>query len=211
MNLFQRKDRSYSTGTLHIGDSAIAERISFLGLTADDLGVVASWASECRQALPVVSERFYAAITRSAGARGVLEKHSSIAKQRPAMERYLSSLFDGKIDDAWIAVRVHVGKRHDDIDLDCMFYFGGYEVLRDSFGRAVESAGASRADLRRFNDSFARLLYADAALTLNALMLSRSARVAKACDQQAVIAKFVESMGGTVHRMAEQDLTALMY
>ena len=140
MKLFQRREREYKSGRLDVSDAGIAERLTFLGLTPQDLGVVATWAEECRAALPQVSERFYEGVTRSAGARGLLEKHTSVAKQRPAMERYLSSLFDGRIDDAWLAVRTHVGKRHDDIDLDCMFYFGGYEVLRDAFGRAVESA-----------------------------------------------------------------------
>ena len=138
---FGRKERTYKPGSIALSEPRIVERLTFLGLTPEDVGVVASWADECRKALPKVSERFYEAVTKSASTNGLLHKHTTVPKMRPNMERYLSSLFDGRIDDAWVSVRNHVGKRHDEIDLDCMFYFGGYEVLRDSFGRAVEAAG----------------------------------------------------------------------
>ncbi len=207
---FGRKERTYKPGSIALSEPRIVERLTFLGLTPEDVGVVASWADECRKALPKVSERFYEAVTKSASTNGLLHKHTTVPKMRPNMERYLSSLFDGRIDDAWVSVRNHVGKRHDEIDLDCMFYFGGYEVLRDSFGRAVEAAGATKAELRRFNDSFARLLYADAALTLNALMASRAASILKETDQKDVIMRFVDAMGTTVTRVSERDLTARM-
>ncbi|MDX2050979.1 MAG: globin-coupled sensor protein [Polyangiaceae bacterium] len=209
MGLFRKAERQYLRGTVRISNTEIFERLQFLGLTEEDVGVVATWAEVCRAALPGVSTAFYDAVNRTNGARSVLEKHTTVAKQRPVIERYLSTLFDGRIDDEWIAFRQHVGRRHDDINLDTMYYFGGYEILRASFAAAVEAAGATPVEFRRFQNAFARLLYADSAITINSLMASRAARIeVLSQSQQTKMAGFVESVANTVQQISEGDLTA---
>ncbi len=209
MTFWERRERSYAAGTIQISDAKIAERLSFLGLTSEDLGVVATWGEVCKRSLRLVSERFYTAVMQSAGTRQILQKHTSVEKQRPVIERYLSTLFDGRVDDTWIAFRLHVGRRHDQIDLDCMYYFGGYEILRHELGAAVAAAGATRAEQRRFNDAFARLLYADSALTLNALMDARLARTKElGRAQHERTQSFVSRVNAAMQRIARNDLTA---
>ncbi|MBL9028407.1 MAG: globin-coupled sensor protein [Myxococcales bacterium] len=186
----------------------MTERISFLGLTAEDVGVVATWAPVCRKVLPKVSEAFYAAVMRASGARRVLEQHTTVDRQRPVIERYLGTLFEGRIDDDWLKFRVHVGKRHDAINLDSMYYFGGYEILRHGFTDAVAQS-ATDAELMRFRDSFIRLLYFDSAVTLNALMDSRLARNEELAAKQLETSNaFVSKVSEAVQRVADSDLTA---
>jgi methyl-accepting chemotaxis protein len=209
MGLFTRAERSYPNGTIRVSDEGLRARLGFIGLNEVDLGVVQAWGEVCRNALPAVTKAFYAAVTGTAATRRVLEKHTTAAKQRPVMARYLATLFDGRIDDAWIQLRLHVGKRHDQIDLDCMFYFGGYERVRAGFAAAVKEGGATPNELARFCDALGRLLFADAAITLNALMESRAVKLARSERlERERFGLFIAAVKQTVGEMAGGDLTA---
>ena len=209
MGLFSRAPRSYPIGTIRVSDEGLRARLSFIGLNAADLGVVQAWGEVCRKALPAVSQAFYSAVLGTGATRKVLEKHTTVAKQKPVIERYLGTLFDGCIDDAWIQLRLQVGKRHDEIDLDCMFYFGGYERVRAGFTEAVNAAGATPEELTLFREALGRLLFADAAMTLNALMESRAVKLARAeRSERERFGIFLGAVKQTVGDIAGGDLTA---
>ena len=61
---------SIPPGTLAVSDPGVRERIAFLGLTAEDLGVMLRWAPPCRQHIDRVLDAFYAHVVANASASG---------------------------------------------------------------------------------------------------------------------------------------------
>ena len=193
------------TGTITLSDAAIRERIAFIGLTECDLSVIAAWRSECDAELNRLVDEFYGHIHGTRETWAVIEKFTTVERQRPLLSRYVLSMFQGRIDDTYIAYRRHVGLAHDRIDLESNWYVAMYEVIRRVLDEAVTAAGATPAERREFSEALSRLIQVDIALVVTALTDSRRDRIVA---EHREAASFVDAMGTALGRVAERDLTA---
>jgi len=149
-----------------------------------------------------VVDAFYGTIQRKPGAYAVIQKHTSIERQRPMLTRYLQTLITGRVDDEFVSYRTRVGQIHDHIDLDSHYYMGMYEVLRRESVTAVTASGAAPADVTLFREALDRLFQADMALCMDAFIESRRDRSVKAVE------KVVNELGAVLNRVSDGDLTA---
>jgi methyl-accepting chemotaxis protein len=202
---FRLSERAYLPGVIQIDDPGEREKVEFLGLTADDLGVVATWREVCRAACDRLVDEFYAHVLANPTTTEILNRHTTVERQRPLITRYVLSMFDGRVDDAYLANRRHVGAVHDRIDLDSNWFVSMYEVIRRVLTEEVRSAGASRSELDRFRDSLVRLIQFDLAFVLTAQIGSRRARI-EAMEQGA--RRFLGETSAVLQRLAARDLTA---
>ena len=180
MALFGRKvvtERTYKKGEIRVSDSEALDRIRFVGLTEDDLGVIATWEAECRRVSDHLVDEFYAHIFSNATTKGILSEHSSVDRQRPMLTRYVLTMFGGRVDDQYLEYRKQVGRVHDRIDLDSNWYVAMYEVIRRVVEEGVAEAGASDVELVRFTKAFSKLIQVDIALVITALTDSRRAQI----------------------------------
>lgn len=180
-------------GSIRVRDPETAERLRFHGLTEMDLGVIKYWMGLSSTWFEKTLDRFYGHVTKFTPTRAVLEQHSSVAKQRPMLARYLETMAAGVIDDAYVASRHRVGAVHDRIDLDTSFYVAMYEQIRLAMTETAMEVGAKGEDLRDFEGALSRLLAVDAALCIGT--------VAKRRDQ------FIANVAPTLKAVAERDLT----
>jgi methyl-accepting chemotaxis protein len=197
-------ERTYDPGTITLSSAQVLERIRFIGLTEQDLGVIRVWREVCEARLDHLVDEFYAHIKRNAQTWAIVEAHTTVERQRPMIRKYILGMFQGTLTDEYITYRQHVGGIHDRIDLDSNWYIGMYEVIRRVLDDAVETGGASAVDQRRFSIALSRLIHADVAIVITALTDARRTRIESA--QQA--GTFVEALGTVLERVANRDLTA---
>ncbi len=171
------KQREYRKGTIKLSDAKLVERLRFHGLSEEDLGVIATWEPTCRKVSDKLVDIFYDRILKQPETKAILLKYSSVEKQRPRLTKYALTLFSGVIDDQYVAFRVHVGKMHDDIDLDSNWYVAMYEIIRQVLVQAVRDDGATDAEAQRFADALNRLIQVDIALVTTALGDSRMGKI----------------------------------
>ncbi|MCU0619566.1 MAG: methyl-accepting chemotaxis protein [Gemmatimonadaceae bacterium] len=195
--------RVITPGQLATTDPDVATRIRFLGLTEDDLGVIAAWKDVCRAACNPMIDAFYGKIQRQSETRAILDRHSTVDRQRPMVTRYVMTMFDGRLDDAYVAYRRTVGEVHERIDLDSNWYVAMYEVIREHMIAAVRAAGATPAEVDRFRDAFGRLLQTDIAVVVTALTRSRQGRIEA---MNAVAARFLGEVTRVLDAVARRDL-----
>jgi methyl-accepting chemotaxis protein len=176
--------REIRPGQISVTDPQVRERIQFSGLTEEDVGVVAAWKDEAEQAFDDLIDRFYAHIQANPATRAIIEKHTTVERQRPGVTRYIRTFFQGRIDDAYVQVRRHVGGLHDNIDLDSNWYVAMYEVIRLSVVEAVREAGASEEEIMRFSEALGRLIQVDIGLVVTALTDSRAAKIKALQEEQ---------------------------
>jgi methyl-accepting chemotaxis protein len=191
----------YERGSIRVSDPDLAGRIRYQGLTEEDLGVVAHWRSAVETTMETMIDAFYDYIRAESGAWAVIQKNTTVDRQRPILTRYLQTLLTGRVDDDFIAYRRRVGETHDRIDLDTNYYLAMYEVIRKHANAAVAAAGATPAQLQRFQDAFQRLLQVDMGLCMAIFIESRKKR---AVDSINVM---VNDLGGILTEVADGGLT----
>jgi len=179
-----KPERLYPKGEIRVSDSGIRDRLSFLGLTEEDLGVLASWKEPCFAGMEAIVDQFYAYLLGFSSPRQIVEERTTVAKQRPLLTRYLHTLVTGVIDDEYLEYRKRVGIVHETIDLDASWYVGMYRVVQDALTKVVSEAGASAVEVARFGDALHKVLQADIALCLSALMDARQQRIEDEQHQQ---------------------------
>lgn len=209
-----KSSRNYENGVISVSDMATNTRLIFLGITEGDLGIIKSWSSVCNNKLDYLVDKFYEHILGNAETREILQKHSTVERQRPMLTRYIMTMFSGRIDDDYVKYRRHVGAVHDDIDLDSNWYVAMYEIIRKVLVEAVEKAGASKKDLDLFKDAISKLIQVDIALVTTALTDSRLTKIqelnreAQAKYDEAQ--RFLAEEARVLEKVADRNLTELM-
>ncbi len=209
-----RTSRSAAQGIFSVSPGEARNRIEFFGITPDDLGTIASWREPCEAALDQLIDDFYAYMFRDPAIKALVLKHSTVERQRGLVTPYLRSMFSGRIDDAYVAARVRVGKVHDDIDLDSSWYVAMYQVIRLSAHNAVRQAGASAAEVKAFADAFSKIVQLDIALVFTALSGSRQRKLdrahAETKQEHDRATTFLEEIGEMLDALAAKDLSRRM-
>lgn len=195
VGFFTRSSRktAIAPGSIRVTDREVGEKIRFQGLTEADLGVVQHWCGTSKAWIENALDRFYGHVMKFGPTREVLERHSSVDRQRPMLARYLETLTAGVIDDRFIATRHRVGAAHDRIDLDTSYFVAMYEQIRIAMTEAATANGARGADLHDFEEALNRLLAVDSALCVGSVALRR--------DQ------FITNVATTLEAVANRDLT----
>lgn len=165
---FLKTSRRYESGQINVSNTVIRERLRFLKVTEEDLGVIAAWGDVCKNSLNNLIDKFYEHILGFGETRQVLLKHSSVERQRPMLTRYILTMFAGRIDDEYVKYRYVVGAVHDRIDLNSNWYIAMYEIMRDLLVDAVRESGATKKDIEMFRKSLSKLIQADIAFVLTA-------------------------------------------
>ena len=204
--------RPVKAGQISVSDPAVRERLAFIGLTEEDLGVVAAWSAACESALDPLVDEFYTKVLGTQTTRDILNRHSSVERQRPRLSAYIRTLFQGRVDDAYVEYRRRVGAVHDDIDLDSNWYIAMYDSIRRVLLGAVRAAGARGAELDRFSTALQRLIEVDMALVVTALTDSRRDKIerlsSEATRQREEAVGFLRAASEVLERVADRDLTA---
>ncbi len=173
----RRRKRVYPPGKIMVSDTDIREEIAFLGLSEHDLGVVSAWKDVALENMEELIDAFYGHVQNFPGTRNILNKHSSVERQRPLLTRYVQTLFSGIIDDDYLASRKRVGLVHERIDLSSTYYIAMYEIIRSVFVGTLKDICASEEEIQDFSESFNRLIQVDMALTIRAFNTERLSRV----------------------------------
>ena len=204
--------REYKSGSITVTDPNVRKRLTFLGVKEEHLGIVATYAEIVSARLDELIDDFYKYIFANPETAQIIEKHTTVEKQRPGVKRYLLTLFSGTIDDAYVDFRVKVGGIHDDIDLDSNWYIAMYTLVRDGVVKFVRESGASQAEIDDFSNAINVIIQADIAMCITALTDSRRKKVeALKDDVQAKMdeaAEFIKALSALLGKMSQYDLSS---
>ncbi|MFA7331729.1 MAG: methyl-accepting chemotaxis protein [Candidatus Delongbacteria bacterium] len=193
----KRPPRAVQPGEFRLSRPEDLERMRYQGLSVDDLGVIAAWKHECQGSMDDLVDQFYDHIKRHSGPRSILDRHTTVERQRPMLTRYLLSLFEGRIDDEYLSYRERVGQAHDRIDLDANWYVGMYELVKRHMLKVVNLAGALPEELARFEEALSRIIQVDIALVSKAMTDSRAGTIEALKRQQS------ETMKGLIRDLVQ--------
>ena len=191
-------------GTLAVTDRALADGIAFIGLTEEDLGVLARWSAACAAARERIAGAVFARAAAHPVLRDVIEAHLPADRRLALLTRHVEAMFAGRVDDAYVGSRRAAGEAQDRLGLEPHWAIALYEVLRRALGDAVAAAGASDADQRRVGQALARLIQLDVALVVGASAAASRRRLEASTAEQA---RFLGEAGAVLTALGGRDLT----
>lgn len=203
----------YPRGSVEVVDSTIRGRLAFAGVGETELGVVAYWRDVCLAKMDVLVEHFYGHVTASAETRAVIDKHTTVERQKPMLIRYLTTFFGGKVDDSYLELRKRVSARHDEIDLDPVRYMAMYRLIQLDCVAAVAAQNPPAEELERFRQAFAALVQIDVALVVDGILTARLARNLAMVEEQKRKARESEGVQSAIDRamaVVELDLEGIV-
>ena len=56
---------------------------------------------DSRESIEYFVDAFYAKVTAHSATRSMIERHTTVEKQRGPLKRYIETIFSGRVDDAW--------------------------------------------------------------------------------------------------------------
>ncbi len=206
--------RTRRKGCLAITDPGLRRQLEFMNLTEEDLGLIAEFEPVARACSDRMVDEFYDHILRHRTTREILERHTTVERQRPRLTAYVLTMFGGRIDDAYVRLRQHVGTLHDDIDLGSTWYIAMYRIIRRTIAEELRRRRTSRTLQLEFSEAFTKLVEVDIALVIQALMDSRQRKILALREesegQADRLRQFVRNMGEVLNRIAQRDLSARM-
>jgi methyl-accepting chemotaxis protein len=209
-----KRNRSYQSGQISISDPALIARLAFHGVTTAELGIIKEWSDVCRRVLNPLVDTFYGHIGNHSAVADIVRQHTTVERQRPVLSAYIMTLFDGKIDDEYIAMRLKVGQVHERIGLDAHWYMAMYEVIRQYLSEAVEKAGATQRDRKLFGNALNRLLEFDMAVVLSEIHDSRERKIVEINKEVEIkfdeASRFLDEEARVLERVSSRDLTSRM-
>lgn len=167
------REPDYPHGVINVADPARRTMVAYSGITEEQLGVLEYWRDSALSMADELADRFYNHLLAFDHTKQILDLHTTIARQKPMLIGYYTSMFDGKVDDEYVESRIKVGRVHDRVGLEPGWYAGMYQVLAEAFTEALQRAGASPEQERRASAAFEVLKSLDVALSTQGLAEAR--------------------------------------
>ncbi|MFO0614683.1 MAG: methyl-accepting chemotaxis protein [Polyangiaceae bacterium] len=167
-------------GIIDLHEASSRSILAAYGLTEEHIGLVAYRRDAVAPVFPALLDGFYAKVGSQRETQVILDKFSTVERQRPVLERYLRTLFGGRIDADFVQHRKTVGRIHDRIELPASYFVTMYTVVEAHLlGAGEKHANLKGEALEKYRDAVSRLLRFDMALVLSFFDEARRQRIAE--------------------------------
>lgn len=106
----------------------LERRMRFLMFEEQDAAHLRALREVAAETAPQVVERFYAHLTSHEETRRHFQNEKHLVMVKKTQSAYFARLFDGVYDQRYLEDRVRVGKAHERIGLEPLWYIGGYSL-----------------------------------------------------------------------------------
>lgn len=111
--------------------AARQKQLDYIGLTEQDLSLLAGKRAQFEQVVNVLVDELYARIIREPELAAIIQKHSTLDRLKETQRWYFLTLAGGQIDEAFIEKRLFIGHVHSKIGLTTQWYLGTYMLYLD--------------------------------------------------------------------------------
>lgn len=199
-----QQHRDITPGEIDVSVPAVREQLAYAGVTEQTLGMIATWKDEAIAHAPELADRFYDHLQQFSITNEILHKNSSVERQRPILMGYFASLFDGKIDDEYIAGRTTIGNVHDRVGLGPLYYAAMHRFFVQVFTEALLEADVEREQMVWTLEAFTNLLMFDTALIVGAYADARQAKVENIAEDLREQMAILEAQKDELLQLSEQ-------
>jgi len=167
------------------------EQLRFLDITDEDLRLMHSQREYFIKEADGVVKEFYEHLQRYAYLDNLIKKYSTIERLSKTQKEYFISLTDEKIDDEYIARRLAVGKKHQEIGLYPKWYLGAYRLHWRAVKRIVWKYNEERDLCLRLMEAFSKRIIFDMELAIESYIIEQLDKLNRFHEEIAAVASII--------------------
>lgn len=140
-----------------IQDQERLQQLNLVNLTREDLQLIRSLKPYIERNVAEVVSAFYHEIESVPALRQVIEKYSSSDRLRQTLRHHIIEMFEGRIDDAFLAKRRQVAKMHVKINLYPKWYLAAFQNLEKFLRKVVYKLQLTRDEEEKFCNAISKM------------------------------------------------------
>lgn len=144
----------------------IQTQLTMIGLTENDLAVLRVLTPILQENVNSIVANFYVNLENESSLSTIINTNSSVERLRATLERHISEMFEGTIDNAFIQKRHHIAVIHARIGLQPKWYLSAFQGLLNSFFTIIDKTHYSGADKFTAMHSISKILNFEQQLVL---------------------------------------------
>lgn len=124
-----------TTATVHSlhGHEELNEQMRMIDLTEEDLDLLRMMKPIVEREINYITDQFYNTVLGVNKLESIILEHSSIERLKGTLKQHIIEIFDGKVDEQYIAKRLTIAKIHKKVGLEPKWYLSAFQNLQNVF------------------------------------------------------------------------------
>lgn len=119
------------------GHGELNEQMKMIDLTESDLNLLRRVKPIVEQNIDYITDQFYNSVLGVNKLEAIILKHSSIERLKTTLREHIIEIFDGKVDDEYIAKRLKIANIHKRVGLEPKWYLSAFQNLQNVFIQVI--------------------------------------------------------------------------
>jgi heme-based aerotactic transducer len=133
-NPFESSGQSFHTLE---GHGELIDQMRMIDLTEADLDLLRRVKPIVEQNIDYITDQFYNSVLDVNKLKDIILEHSSIGRLKTTLREHITELFDGKVDEEYIAKRLKIANIHKRVGLEPKWYLSAFQNLQNVFIRVI--------------------------------------------------------------------------
>lgn len=166
-SLFEKQVDLYQV-KLDVTDEKYQRQLAMVDLTKDDLICTLILKDAIEENIKYIIDSFYDALHQEPFLIDLINKYSSLEKQKERLKKHVLLMFSGSLTDADITRMKRIAVAHVRIGLDSIWYMSSFQQLQKSIFSVVAKACPSKEDYHKAVVTIAKMLNFEQQIVLEA-------------------------------------------
>lgn len=150
------------------GHEELNEQMKMIALTEEDLDLLREIKPSVERNIDSIIEQFYSSLLGVAKLEEIIIEHSSIDRLKKTLRDHIIEIFDGNVDQAYIAKRLVIARIHKKVGLEPKWYLSAFQNLQNVFIQVIYNEKNKEVDRLKVVQTVTKLLNLEQQLVLEA-------------------------------------------
>ncbi|MBB3108855.1 heme-based aerotactic transducer [Paenibacillus phyllosphaerae] len=154
--------------TMRLDDPELAKQLGMIELTEEEVRIGKRLQPLIQANIGQIVDSFYGAVLKVESLKQLIQTHSTVERLKQTLEQHLIEMFDGRIDEQFLAKRMRVSLVHSRIGLDSKWYLGAFQNLLNTLLTIVNEQVERRDESLRISRVVTKILNFEQQIVLDA-------------------------------------------
>nr|WP_246569910.1 globin-coupled sensor protein [Lentibacillus saliphilus] len=188
--------------------SEVEKQLKMIGLTTEDLQIINTLQPFVLEDVDHIVDRFYKNLENEPSLLNIIDDNSSIERLKKTLKQHIGEMFEGTIDDSYLAKRVTIAHIHVKIGLQTKWYMGAFQDLLLSLMTIIEKNVTQKEDVCLAIRAVTKILSLEQQLVLEAYDAETERLKAEGEQQKQAVRDHVASTAQNLAAVSEETNAA---
>jgi heme-based aerotactic transducer len=150
------------------GHEELNEQMRMIDLTEEDLSLLRKVKPSLERNIDYIIDHFYSSVLGVSKLEAIIQEHSSVERLKRTLREHIIEIFDGNVNEAYIAKRLHIANIHKRVGLEPKWYLSAFQNLQNVFISVIYNESNNDEDRVAIVQTVTKLLNLEQQLVLEA-------------------------------------------